>query len=114
MGATTFSTMKIGRFNTAKAAYNQAVEDATHEHGHDPYNGTISTTDSFKMVTHHRPRLETRAFHDWLDGQFDNMGKRECRCIALKPSELRREKDANGLKGQRGISAYLFYGWAAE
>tara|TARA_R110002110_G_scaffold145190_6_gene334599 strand:- start:2254 stop:2535 length:282 start_codon:yes stop_codon:yes gene_type:complete len=37
--------------NNAEQAYNALVQQAIYNHGHDPYNGTISTTDGFRMIT---------------------------------------------------------------
>lgn len=47
MGAHDFQTSSTGE--NASKAYRNACEQATFEHGHDPYNGTISTTSSFRM-----------------------------------------------------------------
>ena len=48
MGATDFATTAYGK--TAADAYRSACEDALHENGHDPYNGTISTTSGFVEI----------------------------------------------------------------
>lgn len=45
MGATFF--YETGRGFSMKEAYSYLVEDAISEHGHDRYNGTISTTGGF-------------------------------------------------------------------
>ena len=42
MGACDFTA--VGRGSNASKAYQSAVEEAEYEDGHDPYNGTISTT----------------------------------------------------------------------
>jgi hypothetical protein len=42
MGSHDFSDLAFGK--TAFAAYTDAVRNAQYEHGHEPYNGTISTT----------------------------------------------------------------------
>ena len=47
MGAHEFHTSATGE--TAHAAYRKACEQARFEHGHDPYNGTITTTSGFRM-----------------------------------------------------------------
>lgn len=49
MGAHTFSNTYYGDV-TAKQAYAALVEEALHTEGHDPYNGTISTTGGFRVV----------------------------------------------------------------
>ena len=45
MGAQDFVTEAWGR--TPTEAYRLAVEDALYQYGHDPYNGTISTTGGY-------------------------------------------------------------------
>ena len=42
MGAINF--IEFGKGDTAITAFDQLVAEAEWEHGHDPYNGTISTT----------------------------------------------------------------------
>ena len=49
MGADAFITRQKGM--NASEAYTHAVQEAESEHGRDAYNGTISTTSSFKDVT---------------------------------------------------------------
>lgn len=49
MGATLIEVRSTGK--DMREAYNNAVEDATYEHGNDPYNGTISTSRGFRDVT---------------------------------------------------------------
>ena len=45
MGAQTFEILSVGRFKTASEAYSHECAEAEYFSGHDPYNGTISTTD---------------------------------------------------------------------
>lgn len=49
MGASQF--INKTRAYSMREAYNQLVEDATQEYGHDSYNGTISTTHGFADIT---------------------------------------------------------------
>jgi hypothetical protein len=48
MGASNFQDEAYGR--SAAEAYNRAVSDALHFSGHDPYNGTISTTSGVREI----------------------------------------------------------------
>lgn len=48
MGGHDFECTAQGK--TAKEAYKNAVEQAEYDYGHEAYNGTISTTDGFKMM----------------------------------------------------------------
>jgi hypothetical protein len=49
MGATDFIT--IGSGDSAEVAYREAKRQAQYESGHDSYNGTISTTNGFFMLS---------------------------------------------------------------
>ena len=42
MGACNFIEFKVAK--TARQAFDELVNEALYEYGHDPYNGTISTT----------------------------------------------------------------------
>lgn len=48
MGAHSFLT--TARADSAAEAFKAAVEQAHYDHGHDPYNGTISTVSTYRMV----------------------------------------------------------------
>jgi len=63
MGATTFRTIATGR--TAEDAYNRACEQAEFEYGHDPYNGTISTTSGFVSIPK-PPRCRATKLASWV------------------------------------------------
>lgn len=49
MGATEFMTKAKGQ--TARAAFQAAVEEALYENGHGGYSGTIAEKQSFKVIT---------------------------------------------------------------
>ena len=78
MGAEAFITRQRGM--NASEAYTHAVEAAESEHGRDAYNGTISTTTSFRDVTtdFRKSKKERRQF---IDDILDNAGKRDCYVI---------------------------------
>jgi hypothetical protein len=78
MGAEAFITRQRGI--NASEAYTHAVEAAESEFGRDAYNGTISTTTSFRDVTaeFRKSKKERRQF---IDDMLDNAGKRECYVI---------------------------------
>lgn len=111
MGAIQFGQVEIAK--TAKDAYSRAVEEAEYESGHDPYNGTISTTEGFRMTTGN-PRFGTKAFAKWEEENVDNYGKWEgCGCIEITGAVAKRIKEKRGLKGRRGLKVFYFFGWAA-
>jgi len=78
MGADAFITRQRGM--TASDAYTLAVEAAESEHGRDAYNGTISTTTSFRDVTaeFRKSKKERRQF---IDDMLERAGKRDCYVI---------------------------------
>lgn len=103
MGAHSFGLVFRGE-NNVREAYRRAVEDALHEYGHDPYNGSISTTNGFVQVERH-PVSETRAYeieNEWHnahhdDPRFRGIGKWDaCGAVPLlknvKTDEVTRTK----------------------
>jgi len=48
MGASSFYT--VTEAENAGQAYKTLVQEALYQYGQDPYNGTISTTNGFKMI----------------------------------------------------------------
>jgi hypothetical protein len=113
MGATNFGHLAVGRYKNASEAYNSLIEYALHDSGHNPYNGTISTTGGFKM-RNDNPRYGTKAFGKWKNKMLDVAEKwGDCICIEIKGAILKRMKEARGYKGKKGIRVYYFFGWAA-
>lgn len=117
MGATDFHVTAFGK--DVHEAYRSAVDDALYEHGHDPYNGTISTTSGvhlFKKGDH--PRYGTKAFSKWVEKMIDGEGRKygvekwECAGAVEIPRAhvLKKRPD---LKGKR-FHKFYFFGWAAE
>ena len=94
MGAHTFVCYVHGE--TPEQAYKAAVEQALYYCGHDPYNGTISTTNGFIMI----PLRDGESIPEWEirveeDPRVRKWGN--CACV----------KDPNS-------SAWCFSGWAAS
>ena len=113
MGAHTFSDTVIGNY-TPQEAYRQAVDDALYEYGHDPYNGTISTTNGFQLLTDH-PRPGTQAFYKWEEKMLETVEKwGHCYAVEIKGAALKRWKERAGFKGKKGIRGFYFFGWAAS
>ena len=112
MGATTFGNLAVGKYKNGSEAYNHLVENALYDHGHDPYNGTISTTDGFRM-RNDNPRYGTKSFSKWEDKMINNMNKYDCVCVEITGAVLKRIKESRGYKGKKGIKAFYFVGWAS-
>lgn len=89
MGACTFRTS--GRGRSAKDVYDNLVEEAENEYGHDPYNGTISTTDGFSDVTN-QWKASKLEINEFINKKLDDSGKRDCFCVCLEPPKLNTSK----------------------
>lgn len=79
MGAHNFHTIEYG--NNPEEAYRNAVDKAVYDYGHDPYNGTISTTWDFAMV----PLEEGESYDEWGQRVLDVPGiekRGSCACVA--------------------------------
>jgi hypothetical protein len=72
MGATQF--VDNTRAYSMREAYNQLVDDAISEYGHDSYNGTISTTQGYtdKTAEWKKSGLDFRSF---MDKEIENTSK---------------------------------------
>ena len=77
---------------TMGSAFDTAVNEATFDHGHDTYNGTISTIDHVCDKT----------------TEFNELGKEKWCERAVKETDKR---EAWGAKIGEGM--YIFVGWAA-
>lgn len=85
MGACQFKVRSTGK--TAEEAYRRACEIAEDECGHqDGYNGTISTTHSFRDETELYNKSKLNDVSAYIYGRFDShaMHKRDCSAICIK------------------------------
>lgn len=101
-GAESFSVASTGK--DAMEVFNQLVSEAEYEYGHDPYNGTISTTDFDGRVIWIADKYteeSDRLAREYIE-KDDNGEKWESRCL-----------DLGELPDQPGVHKYVFYGWAA-
>ena len=95
MGAHDFQDRARG--NTPGEAYRDAVEDALYSEGHNPYNGTISTTSGTVTI----PLKEGESIDEWAGRVLDDPRVQKwenCACV-LDPED-------DGL--------WHFAGWAAS
>ena len=113
MGAFEAKDYAIGRYKSAGEAYDELVGMAHYDCGHDGYNGTISTSDGFKMITEH-PRYNTKKFWKFVDKTMDGTKFGRWNCIELKGAALKKAKEICGYKGKRNIKAFYFWGLAAS
>lgn len=112
MGAIDKTDFAIGRFKNAEEAYIECCAEAHFQYGHDAYNGTISTSDGFRMIKEH-PRYNTQKFWKFVDDTMDGTKFSIWNCIEIKGTMLKRMKEQEGLKGKRNIKAFFFWGLAA-
>ncbi len=99
MGAHNFSDSRYGE--TADEAFKEAVHDAEYEYGHQPYNGTISTSDGFIM----KPIKADESREEWEARMQDDDDIRKwgpCACTADPDHVI-----------ENGRSFWWFTGWAA-
>ena len=110
MGACDFQEVSYGK--DLNDAFNRAFERANYEHGHDAYNGTISTT-SLKGIDHNAPRYGTKAFYKYIDARYDTDGikKWECYAVEVKGKALKEYRKRHHLE-RRKIKVYYFFGLA--
>jgi len=113
MGAFEQTEFVIGKYKSAEEAYNDLVEGAEYEYGHDGYNGTISTSDGFFIRKEH-PRYGTKKFWKFVDDTMDGTKFSRWNCIEFKGATLKKAKEESGYKGKRNIKAFYFWGLAAS
>ena len=101
MGASTFSASVYAP--SAEEGYDLLVAEAHYEYGHDPFNGTISTTEGFIEM----PFGLAEDSEDWMERVFDSEEVRKwgpCACVEATHIE----------KNDKGWPLWHFAGWAAE
>tara|TARA_R100001594_G_scaffold142999_1_gene190520 strand:+ start:466 stop:807 length:342 start_codon:yes stop_codon:yes gene_type:complete len=113
MGAHDCTVLKIGRYRDANEAYAEAVVEAENQYGWDGYNGTISTSEGFKIIKKH-PRYGTKAWEKFADKTIEGTKWKAWNCIEIKGAILKRMKEQQGYKDKRNIKAFYFWGLAAS
>ena len=82
MGATQFKVGGTGK--TAEEVYRKLCERAEDEYGHqDGYNGTISTTHSFRDETEAYGKSKFDDVYAYIRNRFDTMNKYDCSAICI-------------------------------
>lgn len=81
MGACLFQEPYYGPADAA-TAYRSLVDEWLFECGHDPYNGTISTTDGVSVVSD-KPMSLAEA-KKYITGRLDGLSKGACEAVALQ------------------------------
>jgi len=114
MGACEFSHL-IASKKKVYDVYSDLVDEAHYAHGHDPYNGTISTTNGVTQINCPH-KYGTKAFEDWTETLFERMAKRECYVaeVKLPANTAKKVRWWFNLTGAKGVKFYYFIGLAAE
>lgn len=103
MGAGTFDAYAKGK--TASEAFDRAVKEAQHMHGHGGYTGTIAEKDSFVLIGKTDTLKGARALSNRLisdeDPRVDDKWG-PAGCIEI------------GRADEHGDQQYLFFGWASS
>lgn len=110
MGAHNIADHGTGR--TMGEAYRDAVESSEYMHGHDSYNGTISTTGGFRDMSRKLGARQTdAAIERWFDDAWNNTDKWG-KVWGAELSLAQSKKREPTLK--RGHRVYIFAGWGAS
>jgi hypothetical protein len=107
----------VSKDDGINVAYQSAVKQANWNHGHDSYNGTISTTDGVNNKTTKLEDLikehgEREGFNKWYEAAFDNTHKWEEVWGARVP-EHAMTPDEQKVHKENNTERYIFAGWAA-
>lgn len=89
MGAESFYTKSWGK--NMSEAYSNAVSEAIHEYGNDVYNGTISTTNSFRDVTAEFKRSGL-SLKEFINVQHEKLNKRDCVGVCVNQPKVNTNK----------------------
>lgn len=90
MGATSFVEVMQG-YDSPTDAYQEARYQGIYEYGHNPYNGTISTTEGYQYLG----EIPEKDVEEFIEKNIDNFNKWGlCGCV-------------------KSDDKYIFFGWAA-
>lgn len=105
MGATDFHTTAKGK--DAAAAYRAACDEAIRYYGHqDGYNGTISTTSGFRVVT----RPKGRTMKKFLDEAMTSIIERD----SFQGHRIEKWGNCLAIQDHKSKRTWHFIGWAAS
>jgi hypothetical protein len=91
MGAHSFTV--TSNITDPAAAYTALVDEALHEYGHGPYNGTISTTSGFSVVSY--VPVSATAAQDLITERIGQLNKRgPCEAIPVGETATTRSRTA--------------------
>jgi hypothetical protein len=89
MGATDFRLTSRGV--SVREAFQDAVEAAEFENGHDSYNGTISTTEYYGDLTD-KFKKSGKSINSFIDEFLESCSKHHCYSICIESPEIDKGK----------------------
>lgn len=91
MGSQQFYVVSVGK--SAKEAYQNAVDEANYEYGHqEGYSGAINATSGFKDVTS-QFKITGKSMKEYIDGRYDVLTKHHgAECICIEQPKLNNNK----------------------
>lgn len=95
MGSIDFELHSWGK--TIREAYQNAVDEAVHEHGNDYYSGTISSTNGYSDVTNDYKR-SGKNLNKYVQDVLNNSGKGSCFAICMQPPIKNTNKTKSEVK----------------
>lgn len=104
MGACNF--IEFAQAKTAREAFNHLVFEAEYEHGHDHYNGTISTC---TMDIRHEPKVAQKRYTKNAINKAYDIAEKD----GWGEKYVARIIDCGLVPYKRGVHTWAFYGWAA-
>jgi len=113
MGATDFTSIVVGKF-TPEQAFRNAVDQARYEYGLRSYTGTISEKGDFIMVDAGR-KNPNKVIDDVIDDRDHPVSDKwgPAGCIELQGKRKKELAERYGMKGKKGVRAYIFFGIAS-
>lgn len=114
MGAEQFVVIKRGIYKDANEAFQEAVDDALYDSGHEGYTGTIAEKGDFKIIDI-PGRKDVNVFIEECfddDEHFCQDKWGAAACIQLKGARLQKERSER-FKGKRNFNVFYFFGWAS-
>ena len=114
MGATTFQTTIVGKFDSL-TAFRMAQDRARYEHGHGGYTGTIAEKGDFIMISCEPRQNPYKLANELMDDHNSPVDDKwgPAGYIELQGKLKKEMVERYGLKGKKGIRAFLFFGWAS-
>lgn len=117
MGACSF--YNSGRGRSMKQVYNDLVEEAEREYGHDSYNGTISTTGGFHDITNEW-KASKLSINDFVHRKLEDARKYDCFGVCIEAPKVNSNKTKTQVEHivtpgtKKWITKYVVFDYDSE